>query len=82
MVIELDYLQVFKALTKNQSSPNGFGLIIEECRFLAQNLGEMKFSFASRSANTAAHSVARVGGSMSGSREWTVAPSRWLLKNL
>ena len=82
MVIELDCLQVFKALTKNQSSPNGFALIIEECHFLAQNLGEVKFSFVRRSANAAAHSVVRVGGSMSGSTKWRVAPSRWLLNNL
>lgn len=35
VIIEIDCLQVFKALTENHSSPNGFGLIIEECRFLA-----------------------------------------------
>ncbi|KAH9792007.1 putative reverse transcriptase/RNA-dependent DNA polymerase [Citrus sinensis] len=35
VIIEVDCLQVFEALTENLSSPNGFGLIIEECRFLA-----------------------------------------------
>lgn len=30
-IIEMDNLQVFQALTENFSSPNGFGLTIEEC---------------------------------------------------
>ena len=69
VVIELDCLQVFKVLTENRSSPNGFGLIVEECRFLAQNLGEVEFLIVRRSANAAAHNVARVGGSMSGPKK-------------
>ncbi|KAH9705863.1 putative reverse transcriptase/RNA-dependent DNA polymerase [Citrus sinensis] len=82
VIIEVDYLQVFKALTENLSSPNGFGLIIEECRFLAHELGEVQFSFVRRSANVAAHRVARVGGSLSGPNEWSVVPPRWLMNNL
>ncbi|KAH9722180.1 reverse transcriptase domain-containing protein [Citrus sinensis] len=82
VIIEVDCLQVFKALTENLSSPNGFGLIIEECRFLAQELGEVQFSFVRRSANVAAHRVARVGGSLSGPSEWSAVPPRWLLNNL
>lgn len=31
VIIEMDNLQVFHALIENFSSPNGFGLIIEEC---------------------------------------------------
>ncbi|KAL9426929.1 hypothetical protein AB3S75_033667 [Citrus x aurantiifolia] len=82
VIIEMDCLQVFKALSENHSNPNGFGLIIEECRFLMQNLREVQFSFVRRSANAAAHSVARVGGSKSDPSEWRVAPPRWLLQHL
>ncbi|KAH9665893.1 putative reverse transcriptase/RNA-dependent DNA polymerase [Citrus sinensis] len=82
VIIEVDCLQVFKALTENLSSPNGFGLIIEECRFLAQELGEVQFSFVRRSTNVAAHRVARVGGSLSGPSEWSAVPPCWLLNNL
>lgn len=71
VIIEMDNLQVFQALTENFSSPNGFGLIIEECQSLAKSLGEVQFSFVRRSANFAAHSIARAGGSMSGPREWS-----------
>ncbi|KAL9451322.1 hypothetical protein AB3S75_012977 [Citrus x aurantiifolia] len=69
VVIKLDFLQVFKVLTENRSSPNGFGLIVEQYSFLAQNLGEVKFSIVCRSANATAHSVDRVGGFMSGPKE-------------
>ena len=58
IVVETDCLQVFKALTHNFSSPNGFGLIIEECRALAHSLGEVQFLFVRRSANTVAHNIA------------------------
>ena len=66
VIIKMDNLQVFQALTENFSIPNGFGLIIEECRSLAISLGEVQFSFVRRSANSTAHSVSRVRGSMSG----------------
>ena len=53
---------------------NGFGLVIDDCRVLACSLGEVTFSFICRSANTAAHMVIRVGGSMSGPSEWRHVP--------
>ena len=82
VVIELNCLQAFKVLTENRSSPNGFGLIIEECRFLAQNFREVEFSIVRQYANAAAHSVARVEGSMSCPREWSIVPPCWSLNNL
>ena len=82
VIIEMDCLEVFKALSDNHSNPNGFGLIIEECRFLTQNLREVQFSFVRRSANVAAHSVAKTGGSKSDPSKWRVVPPRWLLNHL
>ena len=35
---------------------------------------EVAFSFVRRSANSAAHTIARVGSSMSGLGEWSVVP--------
>ncbi|KAL9418350.1 hypothetical protein AB3S75_041205 [Citrus x aurantiifolia] len=81
-IVEMDCLQVFQALTESFSGPNGFGLIIEECRELAICIGEVKFSFVHRSANFAAHTVARTESSMSDSRVWNLAPSIWLLNSL
>ncbi|KAL9433878.1 hypothetical protein AB3S75_028674 [Citrus x aurantiifolia] len=64
--IEIDCLQVFQALVEEFSGPNGFGLIIKECR----------------SMNFAAHSVARAASSMSGPQEWNSVPPLWLLNSL
>ena len=82
VIIEMDNLQVFQALTENFSSPNGLGLIIEECRSLAMSIGEVQFSFVRRSANSTAHSVARAGGSMSGPGEWSHVPPPCSLNSL
>ena len=82
VIIEMDNLQVFQALIENFSSPNGFGLIIEECRSLAMSLGEVQFSIVRRSANSAAHSVTRAEGSMSGPGEWSHVPPPCLLNYL
>lgn len=68
--VEMDCFQVFKAFTENYSCPNGYGLILDDCRVLAYSIGDIKFSFVRRSANTATHVVARVEGSLSGPGEW------------
>ncbi|KAH9769784.1 putative reverse transcriptase/RNA-dependent DNA polymerase [Citrus sinensis] len=82
VIVEMDCLQVFQALTEGFSGPNGFGLIIEECRKLAIVIGEVKFSFIRRFANFAAQAVARAVSSMSDSRVWSLAPPFWLLNSL
>ncbi|KAH9786028.1 reverse transcriptase domain-containing protein [Citrus sinensis] len=74
VTVEMDNLQVFNALTTNSFSPNGFGLIINDCRALAQSIGDVTFSFVRRSANSAAHFIARVGDSGDGlvDRRWGI----------
>ena len=42
--------------------PNDFGTIIANCGALAHSLGDVSFFFVRRSAKTAAHTIARVGG--------------------
>ncbi|KAH9799157.1 putative reverse transcriptase/RNA-dependent DNA polymerase [Citrus sinensis] len=82
VILEMDSLQVFNALHDKTSFPNGFGSIIDDCRALARSLGEVAFSFVHRSVNSAAHTVAQVGGSMSGSGEWRFVPPPWLVDAL
>ena len=43
VIVEMDSLQVFQALTDNFSNLNGFCLIIEECRALVMSIGEVQF---------------------------------------
>ncbi|KAH9752805.1 putative non-LTR reverse transcriptase [Citrus sinensis] len=82
VILEMDSLQVFNALNDKVVYPNGFGSIIADCRALAQSLGEVAFSFVRRSANSAAHTVAWVGRSMSGLGEWSLVPPPWLIDAL
>ncbi|KAH9704682.1 reverse transcriptase domain-containing protein [Citrus sinensis] len=82
IVVEMDSLQVFNALHDSVVYSNGFGAIIADCRDLAQSLGEFVFSFVRRSVNTATHTVARVGGSLSGPGEWRHVPPPWLINCL
>ncbi|KAH9729134.1 hypothetical protein KPL70_009263 [Citrus sinensis] len=62
-----------------------FPIIIEtDCLqvALAHSLKEVTFSFVRRSANTAAHVVAKVGCSLSGPGEWRHVPPPWLFSHL
>ncbi|KAK9217255.1 hypothetical protein WN943_005881 [Citrus x changshan-huyou] len=69
VIVEMNCLQVFQTPTEGFYGPNGFDLIIEDCRELSRAIGEVKFSFVRRSANVAAHSVLRAGYSMTDSRK-------------
>ena len=48
IIIEIDCLNVYSSLITQSASPNGFGLIIADCRAIAQLIGEVKFSFVCR----------------------------------
>ena len=52
IVVEMDNLQVFNALHDRAEYANGFGTLINDCRALAQSLGDFAFSFVRRSTNT------------------------------
>ena len=78
IIFEINCLTVYLALINQAPSLNDFGLIIQDCQALAKLVGEVNFSFVRRSANIAAHTVARVGGSMSGPGEWRFVPPPWL----
>ena len=82
IIVEMDSLQVFNALHDSVDYSNSFVTIIADCRALAQSLGEFIFSFVRRSANTTAHTIARVGGSLSGPGEWRHVPPSWLINYL
>ena len=41
VIVEMDSLQVFSALTTNSFSPNGFGLVIDDYRALAQSIKDV-----------------------------------------
>ena len=73
---------MFNALHDSVAYSNGFGTIITNCRALAHSLGEFVFSFVRRSANTIAHTIARVESYLSDPEEWRHVPPPWLINCL
>lgn len=76
VIIETDCLLVFLALSREVSDCSYGGLIIKECKILAMDLVNCKFSFARHSANRVAHCLARVSDSLSEFRSWESVPLR------
>ena len=71
----MDSLQVFHDLLSSSIDNSYSGLIISACKSLCSCFSEVKFCFVQRTANTAAHCLARVGGSIVGVCEWASIPS-------
>ncbi|XP_015386530.1 uncharacterized protein LOC107177355 [Citrus sinensis] len=82
VTIEMDCLNVYNALVNNLSGPSSSSLIIEDCCALSNFIRDVSFSFVRRSANSAAHSVAQAGNSLSGHGEWRVVPPLFLIIDL
>lgn len=59
VILETDCLSVVQALRGNVHMPSYFGAVIEDCRRLMANTSNIVLRFIKRSANKAAHSLAR-----------------------
>ncbi|CAI9773810.1 unnamed protein product [Fraxinus pennsylvanica] len=70
-IIEMDSLLVYNALQKYEVDNSYFGLLIEECRFLALDMPNVKFSWVRRSANQVAHTLAKAASSFHDTIEWS-----------
>ncbi|XP_031116828.1 uncharacterized protein LOC116020496 [Ipomoea triloba] len=75
--VETDSQLVFKAIF-SPTFNSAFGLIIGDIKELASSLGGVDFRFVKRSANHAAHIVAREAVSESGCGEWFDNPPLFL----
>uniref|UniRef100_A0A803PCK9 Reverse transcriptase domain-containing protein n=1 Tax=Cannabis sativa TaxID=3483 RepID=A0A803PCK9_CANSA len=64
--IETDSLMVVQAMNSTVHMPSYFGLLVEDCRLILSSLKNIFISFVYRSANKAAHSLARTSCSLSG----------------
>ena len=56
------------------------GLILQDCMYLLNNLNGCAITFANRSANQAAHDLAKVVISLSNLGEWSCTPPPLLSK--
>ncbi|KAL2493724.1 uncharacterized protein Fot_37481 [Forsythia ovata] len=72
--IEMDTLLVHSALHNDGGDNSYFGILIEECRFLARDLPNLKFNWVRRSANQVAHTLAKTASSLHGVADWSHSP--------
>ncbi|XP_073358081.1 uncharacterized protein [Aegilops tauschii subsp. strangulata] len=77
--LEIDCLNVARMLNEKDQNLSAVGIIVEEIKGLATNLGEFKATWARREANKAAHEVARFGFCNSVSVPWETYPSDCIL---
>lgn len=73
--IELDSLGVVQAFRNNSDDASFLGSIIRDCCTLVKDLRSYSVYFIRRSANLAAHTIARVANSRSDREEWSSIPS-------
>uniref|UniRef100_A0A803NZE5 RNase H type-1 domain-containing protein n=1 Tax=Cannabis sativa TaxID=3483 RepID=A0A803NZE5_CANSA len=59
VIIESDALMVVQAIHSSVTMPSQFGLLVVDCRLILLSLRNISISFVYRSANKAAHCVAR-----------------------
>lgn len=73
--IELDSLTVVQAFDNKNKDSSYLGSIIADYHQLVKDLRSYSVYFVRRSANSAAHIIAREAGSMSDRKEWLSMPS-------
>ena len=76
------HTRALNALTSSHGVGSLFDILIQDCQLLASSLDNIVFSLVSRSANSVAHTVARVSGSLSGLMVWDVVAPDYLLSSL
>ena len=74
MIIEVDSQIIVKALKRNTLDLLPFGLIIDDCKSYTKDIDQCHVSFVRRSANVAAHCLARAACSLSGQEVWVGTP--------
>lgn len=82
IIIETDCLQAYNALVDRKCPIRSFGSLVLHCKCIADSIGDIVFSFVRRSANSAAHFVARAGNSLPGREVWHSVPPSWLISVL
>lgn len=66
VIMEIDCLHMAQAVNSLATDDSTFGLIINDCKNILATLQHVRVAHVKRSANTAAHRLARVAVFMSG----------------
>ena len=78
----MDSQLFFNALTNSSNAGSPFDMLVQDCKVLYANSHNIVFSLVRRSANSIAHLVAKVSGSLSGPRVWNAIPHIFVLNTL
>lgn len=70
IIVESDLKLLVDALKSNVEDESSVGIIVDDCKALLQAITDCSVCFVFRSANNAAHSLARVVNSMTGRTVW------------
>ncbi|XP_019167808.1 PREDICTED: uncharacterized protein LOC109163513 [Ipomoea nil] len=81
VVVEIDSQLVFHAILTSPFS-SAYGFLVDDIRELASMIGDVQFGCVRRSANCAAHIVAREAFSVAGCGEWFDVPPDFLISCL
>ncbi|XP_019158568.1 PREDICTED: uncharacterized protein LOC109155338 [Ipomoea nil] len=79
--IEMDSQVLFHAI-RSAAFNSAFGLLVDDIKNLASDIGDVEFNCVRRSANSAAHTLARAVFSMSDCGEWLDSPPSFLVNVL
>ncbi|XP_073367827.1 uncharacterized protein [Aegilops tauschii subsp. strangulata] len=77
--VETDCLGVARMLNGHERNLSAVGIVVEEIKTMARNLGDFKTIWVRRNANKAAHELARFGLCNAVSVFWDLAPPDCIL---
>lgn len=77
--LETDCLAVARMLNDQERNLSSVGIMVEEVKTMARNLGKFKVTWVRRTANKAAHELARFGLCNRASVSWDLAPPDCIL---
>ncbi|KAM7519824.1 hypothetical protein LguiB_018786 [Lonicera macranthoides] len=79
LIVETDSQLVVNAMNRVELDFSSFGLVIDDCKLLADSLKQCKVVFARRSTNGVAHCLARTAISVSDWECWMSVPPPFIL---
>ena len=74
LIIETDAQSVIHSIVSSKEDRTQFGFVIDDCKSLVSQFAQVHCQFIRRTANHAAHVLARTAGSMTVAMEWEIPP--------
>ncbi|WCJ19123.1 hypothetical protein M5689_001426 [Euphorbia peplus] len=81
VILESDAAFVVEHL-RHHSFRSGYGVILDDCKYLISSFNDVSVNYVGRSANQVAHSLAKAAYSLTEPMEWSLVPSDFILSAL